>query len=177
LNKGLFGQPKYNEKIVKWLIDNGYEIGNHTENHVDFTSTTSSKTQEEIAYMYNLFDSIIPSKYTHIIALPYGSPYKIEHPNFPYILKGNYKDYVYKTDATLRVGWDAEYSPFNKNFDKTFLKRVRAWDNNGKEFDIKMVFDNLLKNRYISDGNKDTIVINSDVNLNTNIKDKKIIRY
>jgi peptidoglycan/xylan/chitin deacetylase (PgdA/CDA1 family) len=177
LNKELFGQSKYNEQILKWLIDNGYDIGNHTENHIDFTKIDSSKTQEEMAYMYKLFDSIIPNKYTHIIALPYGSPYKTSHPNFPYILEGTYNNYTYKTDATLRVGWDAEYSPFNNNFNKTFLKRVRAWDNNGEDFDIEMVFDNLLKNRYISDGNKDTIVINSDKNLNTNIKDKKVIRY
>jgi peptidoglycan/xylan/chitin deacetylase (PgdA/CDA1 family) len=177
LNKNLFGQSKYNEQILKWLIDNGYGIGNHTENHVDFSMVDSNTTQKEIAYMYKLFDSIIPNKYTHIVALPFGSPYNLTHPSFPYILEGSYEGYSYKTVATLRVGWDAEYSPFHKDFNKTFIKRVRAWDNNGSDFDIQMVFNNLSKTRYISDGDKDTIVIQNDSKLNTNIKNKKIIKY
>ena len=73
---------------------------------------------------------------------------------------------------------EPEVSPFNKNFDKTFLKRVRAYDNNGKEFDIEMVFKMLENTRYISDGNKDTIVINSnnESKINSSIN-KEIIIY
>jgi peptidoglycan/xylan/chitin deacetylase (PgdA/CDA1 family) len=177
LNAELFGQSKYNNKILEWLVNNGYDIGNHTRTHTDITKIDATKTQSEVAYMYQLFDTVIPNEYVHIIALPYGSPYEMTHPNFPYILEGNYDGYTYKTDATLQVGWDADYSPFHKNFNKTFLKRVRAWDNNGTGFDIEQVFNNLDKNRYISDGNKDTIVISNDTNLNLNIKDKKIIKY
>ena len=40
-----------------------------------------------------------------------------------------------------------------------FLKRIRAYDNNGKEFDIEMNFERLKDTRYVSDGNKDTITI------------------
>ena len=35
VNGGLFNQPKYNEKIIKWLVENGYDVGNHTQNHLD----------------------------------------------------------------------------------------------------------------------------------------------
>lgn len=177
LNSGLFGQPKYNDEILKWLVDNGYDIGNHTKNHVDFKSVDVNKAQEEVAYMYKLFDGIIKDKYIHVVALPFGSPDKKSHANFPYILEGNDNGYNYKTDGTLRVGWDANYSPFHVNFDKTFMKRIRAWDNNGKEFDIKMVFDVLKNTRYISDGNPRTIVISDDKYINDNIKDKKIVKY
>jgi len=101
--------------------------------------------------------------------LPFGSPYKKSHDNYPYILQGEYNGYNYETEAALRVGWEPEVSPFNKNFDKEFLKRCRAYDNNGKEFDIEMVFKNLEKNKYISDGDKDLIVIkkSSESILNT----------
>ena len=30
LNGGMFQQKEYNEKIIKWLIENGYDIGKHT---------------------------------------------------------------------------------------------------------------------------------------------------
>ena len=50
-------------------------------------------------------------------------------------------------------------SPYSSSFDKVFLKRIRAYDNNGKEFDIEMNFERLKDTRYVSDGNKDTITI------------------
>ena len=162
INGGLFNQSEYNEKILNWLIDNGYDIGNHTYSHVDFTTVSKDKSVQEVGNMYNLLDKYIPGKYVNIIALPFGSPYDKNHENFNSILNGVYNDKEYNTIATLRVGWEADYSPFNKNFDKTFLKRIRAYDNNGKEFDIEMNFDILKNNRFISDGDKNTITIPKD---------------
>ena len=162
INGGLFNQSEYNEKILNWLIDNGYDIGNHTYSHVDFTSVSKDKSVQEVGSMYNLLDKYIPGKYVNIVALPFGSPYDKDHENFNSILSGVYNDKEYNTIATLRVGWEADYSPFSKSFDKTFLKRIRAYDNNGKEFDIEMNFDILENNRYISDGDKNTITIPKD---------------
>lgn len=156
---GLFGQTEYNEDILKWLVDNGYDIGNHTKNHVNFSSASSTTSQEEVGYMYEKLDQIIPSKYVNIIALPYGSPGTKTHKNFQYVLNGSYNGKEYQTISALRVGWMSEVSPFSKNFDKTFLKRIRAYDNNGKEFDISASFESLKTTKYISDGDKDTIVI------------------
>ncbi len=159
LNSGLCNQPKYNEDIMKWLIKNGYDIGNHTTNHSDFTKISETKTIEVVGKMYQTLESIIPNDYVKILALPFGSPYKKTHANYKHILKGNYNGYEYETEAALRVGWESEVSPFDKTFDKTFLKRCRAYDNNGSDFDIEMNFKLLDKNRYISDGDKNTITI------------------
>lgn len=152
LNKGLFRQPIYNEAIIKWLIKHNYDIGNHTANHLDFKKIDSISALNEVNALYNLLDTIIPNQYIRVVALPYGSPYNKEHPNFNVIMSTD-------TVSTLRVGYDANNSPFSKNFDVTFLKRIRAYDNNGFDFDIKMNFDLLKTKRYISDGNKDLVVI------------------
>lgn len=177
LNIGLFEQPEYNEKILKWLVENNYDIGNHTYGHVNFTNVNKTETQRQIATIYQKLDEIIKNKYVKIIALPYGSPFKKSHENFDYILNGKYNDYIYKTDATLRVGWESDYSPFSTDFDKTFIKRIRAYDNNGTEFDIKMNFKRLESNRYISDGDKNTIVIKKENLQNLISTTKKIISY
>ena len=177
LNAGLCNQPEYNEDIMKWLIKNNYDIGNHTTNHADFTKITVLKTQEVVGKLYQMLDQIIPNQYVKIIALPFGSPYKKTHTNYNYILKGEYEGYSYETESALRVGWEPEVSPFAKTFDKTFLKRCRAYDNNGKEFDIKMVFNMLKTSRYISDGEKDLITIPSSLKDNLGETDKKIITY
>ena len=177
LNSGLCNQPEYNEDIMKWLIENNYDIGNHTTTHPDFTKITVLKTQEVVGKIYKMFDQIIPNQYVKIVALPFGSPYKKTHTNYGYILKGEYEGYSYETESALRVGWEPEVSPFAKNFDKTFLKRCRAYDNNGKEFDIKMVFNMLKTSRYISDGENDLITIPNSLKDNLGETDKKIITY
>ena len=159
LTNNLFNQQEYDEKIINWLINNGYEVGNHTQGHNNFTTINEAKTEEVVGYMYKKLDEISNNKSSKIIALPYGSPYNKTHKNYNHILEGSYNGTTYKTEAALRVGWEPEISPFNKEFDKTFLKRCRAYDNNGLEFDIKMVFKNLEKTRYISDGEIDRIVI------------------
>ena len=178
VNGGLFNQPEYNEKILKWLVENGYDVGNHTENHLDIKKSSSVQVNKEIVSVYKQLDEIIPEKYVNIIALPFGSPYNKEHENFRYVLNSTYNDTTYETKAALRVGWDAEYSPFDKDFDPTFLKRCRAYDNNGKDFDIEMVFKLLETKRYISDGNISTIVTSeknsSKISDNVN---KEVITY
>ena len=176
VNGGIFNQPDYNGKILKWLVDNGYDVGNHTYTHVNFSKVDSTRSMEEVGKVYELLDSIIPNKYVNIVALPFGSPYNLEHDNMPYIFNSTYNGKTYETKATLRVGWKAEESPFSKKFNSKFLKRIRAYDNNGQEFDIEMNFKLLEDTRYISDGNIDTVVIpgNRKEELNNVNKEIKI---
>lgn len=162
VNGGLFQQSEYNEKILNWLVDNGYDIGNHSYSHADFTTISKEKSVQEIGIVYNLLEKYIPGKYVNIVALPFGSPYDKNHGNFEAILNGIYNGNEYKTESTLRVGWMPETSPFNLNFDKTFLKRIRAWDDNGNDWDIKKSFEYLQDTRYISDGDKNTITVPQD---------------
>ena len=177
LNQGLCNQPKYNEDIMKWLIENGYDIGNHTTTHADFTKISNDKTKEVVGKMYQNLEAVIPGKYVNIVALPFGSPYSKTHSNYALILNGEYEGITYETKAALRVGWEAEVSPFDSNFDKTFLKRCRAYDNNGVDFDITMNFKLLEKNRYISDGEESIIVIPKSKEGKINETNLKVLTY
>ena len=177
VNGGIFNQQEYNDKILTWMVSNGYDIGNHTQTHLDIKKSSADRVQKEIAYVYDELEKIIPDKYVKIVALPFGSPYTKDNENYKYVLNGSYEGKEYTTKAALRVGWEPEVSPFDKNFDMTFLKRCRAYDNNGKEFDIQMVFNMLEKSRYISDGNKDTIVIKETDSSKLGTTDKKVISY
>lgn len=163
VNGELFKQSQYNEKILNWLIDNGYDIGNHTYTHVDFTKIDENESIKEVGKMYQKLDNIIKGKYVNIVALPFGSPYDENHDNFKYILSGTYNEYTYNTKSTLRVGWEADYSPFSTTFNSQFIKRIRAYDNNGENFDIKMNFNIIKNTRYISDGDARTVVVPKEV--------------
>lgn len=177
VNSSLFNQDKYNEKILHWLVDNGYDVGNHTMTHVDFTKIDVNKTSEEVGGVYQILENIIPNQYVSIVALPFGSPYKKGHSNYQTILEGEYNGVQYQTKAALRVGWEAEVSCFDVNFDSTFLKRIRAYDNNGKEFDIEMNFKILENKRYISDGNVDTVVVLDSDKDRVSAGSKEVITY
>ena len=48
VNGGLFSQPDYNEKILNWLVDHGYDVGNHTYTHCDFTEINPIFRQQTI---------------------------------------------------------------------------------------------------------------------------------
>lgn len=158
LNESLF-EVTNNEEILKWLVEHGYDIGNHSAGHVDFSKVNKEEASKQIGKMYFIFDKIIPNQYVSIVALPFGPPYNKEHENFPYILNSSYDGKNYHTNATLRVGWEANPSPFSNKFDSTFLKRIRAYDNQGFDFDIEANFRTLSKTRFISDGNPDMITI------------------
>lgn len=177
LTNNLFNQPEYDEVIIKWLIEHGYEIGNHTYGHNNFTNIDQTKTQEVVGKMYQKLANIIPETYSKIVALPYGSPYNKTHKNYQYIINGSYNGFTYETKGALRVGWEPEVSPYNKNFDPLFLKRCRAYDNNGQEFDIEMVFKGLKKTRYISDGDNDIITTASELADTIKEQTKEIILY
>ena len=49
ITSNLFNQSSYDIKIINWLIDNGYEIGNHTWGHNNFSNINTSKTEEVVA--------------------------------------------------------------------------------------------------------------------------------
>lgn len=156
LNKELFKQSKYNAKIIDYLIKNGYDVANHTYDHEFLDKISKEEVTKQIGKMYETLKNYT-NEFTNIVALPYGAPVSKNHVNFKTILKGTYGENNYSTKTTLRVGWESDYSPFSKNFDKTFIKRIRAYDNNGKDFDIEHNFKILKKVRFISDGNEEII--------------------
>lgn len=176
LNQGLF-ESEYNEEIIKWLIEHGYDIGNHSINHPDFTQISIEETSRQIGKMYSLLDAIIPKKYVSIVALPFGSPYSQEHVNFPHILNSSYNGINYHTNATLRVGWEANVSPFSKSFNASFLKRIRAYDNEGMDFDIKMNFDKLSETKFVSDGDINMITVPDKLKEDVGKTTRKINTY
>lgn len=178
LNGGLFHQPQYNDEIINWLLNNGYDVGNHGYSHLNLSSLNQEEVVKEIGSMYKLLSNKTSDKYVNIVALPFGAPTNKNHENFEYVLSGVYDDYKYSTISTLRVGWESDLSPFHKSFDKTYIKRIRAYDNDGKDFDIKHNFKILENSRYISSGNSEKIVV--PISLKDNVSEgfaNKVFTY
>ena len=159
LNKEFLEQP-YSGKIINWLIDNNYDIGNNTYNHYDLTELNCFQTSMEVGKMYDEI-SKITSNYVKIVSLPYGVPNEIEHNNFRCILNSQYKNKHYRTMATLKKDGGYNYSPFDNEYRSEILNRIKAYDSKENK-DINYYFKLLENNRYISDGDYKTIVIKKE---------------
>ena len=168
LNYKLFNNNDADDrKVMKWMVDNGYDIGNHTYDHKTLGKCDAAEIEKQIGSMYKLLNEIIPGQYVNIVALPYGSPesFPPEKPQYEKIFSGTYEGFSYTTKSSLLCSWTRSYSPFVRDYDVRRLRRIRGYDNNGKDWDIEMNFKQLSEGRrYISDGNPDTIVFPSSDN-------------
>ena len=168
VNSQLFENGEENDrKVMKWMVDNGYDIGNHTRDHVKLGDCSADEIITQVGSMYKTLEDIIPGQYVNIIALPFGSPESIsaDDPIYSKIFKGTYDGFEYTTKATLLCAWTRSYSPFVRDYDYTRIRRIRGYDNNGEEWDIEMNFEQLNNGkRYISDGDPDTIVFPAEDN-------------
>ena len=158
----LFENGEENDyKVIKWLVDNGYDIGNHTLDHTKLGGCEPEEIEKQVGAMYKKLDQIIPGQYVNIIALPYGSPESMseDSPQYSKIFSGTYEGFSYTTKAALLCAWTRSYSPFVRDYNRTAIRRIRAYDNGGDDWDIAMNFEQLNNGkRYISDGDPDTIV-------------------
>ena len=158
ITKKLFRQDG-NRKIMKWLIAHGYDIGNHTYEHVNLSKKDIAFAQYDVAMQYEILNSIIGTKFVNIVALPLGQPNTFENPITQSLYEFELNGKTYITKALMKVGWKPERSPFHKSANVKYLMRVRAYDSNGEEFDLSNTFKELEKNRYVSDGDAEKITI------------------
>ena len=168
VNSQLFENGEENDrKVMKWMVDNGYDIGNHTRDHAKLGDCDAEEIEKQVGYIYKKLDEIIPGQYVNIVALPYGSPESMpeDKPQYNKIFAGTYEGFSYTSKASLLCAWTRSYSPFVRDYNNTAIRRIRGYDNNGSDWDIEMNFEQLNNGkRYISDGEPDTIVFPASEN-------------
>ena len=168
VNSQLFENGEENDrKVMKWMVDNGYDIGNHTRDHKKLGDCDADEIEKQVGSMFKKLDEIIPGQYVDIVALPFGSPENIgsDKPQYDRIFSGTYDGFTYSTKAALLCAWTRSYSPFVRDYNNMAIRRIRGYDNGGTEWDIEMNFSQLnAGKRYISDGDPNTVVFPSSDN-------------
>ena len=168
VNSQLFENGEEDDrKVMKWMVDNGYDIGNHTRDHKKLGDCDADEIEKQVGSMFMKLDEIIPGQYVDIVALPFGSPENIGSgkPQYERIFSGTYDGFTYSTKAALLCAWTRSYSPFVRDYNNMAIRRIRGYDNGGTEWDIEMNFSQLnAGKRYISDGDPNTVVFPSSDN-------------
>ncbi|HHV29234.1 polysaccharide deacetylase family protein [Acetivibrio mesophilus] len=177
-NSTFDGKGTLGERL-NYLVDKGFEIGNHTYTHINLKNTTSAdKIQEEIGNNQKTIAELVPGYKMTTFSLPYGLPSK-DLQN--YVQKGAYEGVEYEHAAIMEVGWDPAHSPASKDFTPLSTHRVRASGINPVECDLAWWIKNLSrKEQYVSDGNPDTITVPQSMENKVDkdkLKDKELIIY
>jgi peptidoglycan/xylan/chitin deacetylase (PgdA/CDA1 family) len=176
-----FGQKDLVGYKLQYLVDRGFEIGNHTIGHNDLSKASPQQIQEYLARHAAKTQEYIPAYEVDSLALPYGGMPKGDDYNFT--VSGHHDGVSYHNKAVLWVGWSPSLSPIHKNFDPARIHRIRASEvnvDNVGMYDWLKVFDQNPSRRYISDGNPNTITVPEEradrVDLER-LGDKKLIIY
>ena len=115
-----FGQAGSEIKKIKYLVDHGYEIANHSTSHRPLSRLDGKTLAWEMGYCAKYFQSRVPQATMDTMALPYGiSPSKSL---LPVLLSDG--SGAYHNRCILLAAGDAYYSPADKRFDKMRIQRV-----------------------------------------------------
>lgn len=163
-----------------YLVDKGFEIGNHTKTHVSLPDVkTAAKMLEEVGGNQKLMEEHIRAYKFKAFSLPFGSASK----NLKeYVIQGNYQGTEYKHTSIVLVGANPSPSPVSPKFDPLAVPRVRSTGQEKVECDLAWWLDTLEKgsSQYISDGNKDTVVVPASKKQNVDtekLNGKQLITY
>jgi hypothetical protein len=156
----LFGQDDSIETKLHFLVDNGYDIGNHTVNHYSLSTLSDSKVVEELAGNVSLVQKYLPNYQEMSIALPNGE----EPKNQDLLKEGSANGTQYKLIASLLVGANPSPAPWDTSFDAMRMPRIQALDpsldkgNSGIYAWLNYFMEN-PERRYVSDGDPSAVTV------------------
>jgi len=176
-----FRQKELIKEKYDFLVQNGYDIGNHAYTHENLGKLDAEGIQKALGKNVKLTREYLPEYDVYALALPYGAGPKGD--NYKYAVQGEYEGVKYNHRAILLVGSNPAPSPVSVKFDPLRLPRVRASEMNTAGvglYDWLGYFDKNPEKRYISDGNPDTVAIPESERENVDqnkLKGKELLVY
>jgi peptidoglycan/xylan/chitin deacetylase (PgdA/CDA1 family) len=150
VNAEPFGGGEAGAAAMRWLHDNGFEIGNHTFSHLNLRTAPAEKARQDIARGDKAIRQAVPGAKPATLALPFGA-----RPRDPQLAaRGDGYDY----SGVLLVGANPAPSPFAEDFVPQAIPRIRSQGPTGSEaeFGSSVWLDKMAASpatRYTSDGN------------------------
>lgn len=177
-NSTFQGEGTLSERL-QYLVDKGFEIGNHTYTHINLKNAKDAdEIQREIGLNQKTINELIPGYKMNTFSLPYGAPSKDLQ---EYVQRGEYEGVKYENLAIMEVGWDPALSPISKSFNPLSVHRVRASGINPVDADLAWWLKNLTREgQYISDGDPNTITVPKSKEENIDhdkLQGKKLVLY
>ena len=145
--------------LMRWLDDHGFELGDHTLDHLPLRPLGDDDIRKEVALGAGVVQDVIPGYRVRSLSLPLGSMPEDEG----LVLRGTWQGHAYGPLAVLLIGANPAPSPYSRSFDRTAIPRVRSSHlpySGAKDFTYGYWLRMLDQNpgsRYVSDGDPDAI--------------------
>lgn len=121
VNEDPFGDPG-GRKTLRWLHDNGFEIGNHTLRHTLLSEAGEEVVRWDIAAGQRAVHEVLPGVPVVSMALPYGAaprPGRLA-------AAGEYAGVAYRHQGVYLAGAGPAPSPHSTGFDPGAVPRIRS---------------------------------------------------
>jgi peptidoglycan/xylan/chitin deacetylase (PgdA/CDA1 family) len=156
LRQPFTGNGSTSTATLRWLAAHGFELGDHTKDHLPLNGLDDKDVQRELVLGRHVIVDAVPGYRVRIMALPLGAYPR----NGKLAVHGAWGGETYSFDAVFLAGAEPSHSPFSVKFDPSQIPRIGTFDNgptrNGMEYWL-----DLLKQepslRYVSDGDPKTI--------------------
>ena len=180
LNGGTpFGQKEHVDYKVNWLVDNGFEVGNHSYGHEDLTEQDGASIQRTLGKNIQEIEARLDGYTVDTLALPFGKRPK-DQERYDLVTAGSFEGVPYEHKAILLVGWKPEVSVYDKAFNPLAIMRVQSGDGDFQMIHWLEDYRNNPHKRFISDGNPDIITVPQKELGSVNVdkfSDKELIEY
>ncbi|NAS21123.1 polysaccharide deacetylase family protein [Herbidospora sp. NEAU-GS84] len=163
---------------VRWLMDHGFEVANHTYAHKDLRSLSNKKVSEQIVRGERLLRQLGVEDFS-TFALPFGS-----RPRKGSLGRGGSWDGdEYRYEGVFLAGAEPSKSPFAKGYDARQIQRIQS---NGLAGDCRKWcstywlkwLDEHPGERYTADGDPETLSVPRQLRAKVASKrGKKVIYY
>lgn len=155
----LFGQEDYIRRKLEFLVNNGYDIGNHSYWHQNLGKVNGVELQKQLALAVKAIQLYLPDYQVNSLALPFG----VHARNRALEISGEYEGIKYHHSAILLVGSGPTPSPYSSDFNPYRLERIQAGDSPWGPGAYIKKFKNLMIARFVSDGNPKTIFVRPEL--------------
>ncbi len=145
------------ERKLRWLVDNGYDLSNHTYNHDNLRVMSDDEVVANLARTEAELAQVVGDDYqVRSLTLTQG----IWPQNRDLAMAGEANGFAYVHDIALEVGFQPTRSPFHAEYDARNVQRVQAWLPEFRRWMDWM--DEKPGRRYVSDGQPDRVAYPSN---------------
>jgi peptidoglycan/xylan/chitin deacetylase (PgdA/CDA1 family) len=145
-------------QTFRWLLEHGFELGNHTKDHLPLNTLDATAVQRQLVLGDRLFSGRLPGFRPQTMALPLGA---LPHPA-SLAVGGRWNGESYRFAGVFLSGAEPAPSPFSTKWNPRKIPRILTsprWKG-ARDFTWGMWLDTLERHpalRYVSDGDPNAI--------------------
>jgi peptidoglycan/xylan/chitin deacetylase (PgdA/CDA1 family) len=156
-------QMPYCDQKIQWLVDHGYEVGNHTMTHANLTDIPTETFIDEVGGPMKWVRERVGDvqlNMSDVLTLPYGAaPDKDLHPDQRKLMREGFwlEGEAYYISAAFLVGANPSPSPASTQWEPLWIPRIQMFDDEVTKW--FGAFERGEVPLYVSDGNPATVTV------------------